>query len=200
VNTRYLRSISSETYVHIPSLVIIILLFSFGLTMGCAFASFLRPDADSLLFSYLNEYFTLLNSGKSGGSPSLPATFWEFFRWPLFATLIGTTLIGTFTAPALLLLRGFLLSYAISVFIRFWGTDGLLWAAVIFGLPALCSVVSLFIISLDILSFHRSINDSIAKTTVFSHLLFTAIILSVGSLIHHWLSPVLLRLLTVVYA
>ena len=89
-------------------MVILILLFALGLTIGCAFASFLQPETDSQLFSFLKDYFSLLNSGE-GKSPSLWVDFWELLRWPLLSALMGSTMFGIFTAPALLLLRGFLL-------------------------------------------------------------------------------------------
>ena len=195
MNKRYHSLASSEPGIHVPSMVILILLFALGLTIGCAFASFLQPETDSQLFSFLKDYFSLLNSGE-GKSPSLWADFWELLRWPLLSALMGSTMFGILTAPALLLLRGFLLSYSISIFIRYFGLNGILVALVVFGIPALCSIVSLFVIGLDILTFHLLKNGNPSKKIIISHLLVVAAILTTGTFLHHWLSPVLLHYLS----
>ena len=173
--------------------------FILGVLSGCLLASFSRGGSSAHLFSYLDGYFSLLETG-GGAETTLFSTFWEIGRWPLFAGLMATTLFGVIALPGLLLVRGFLLAYAVSVFICLYGGwNGLLLAAVIFGVPALSSVASLFIIGRYVLCRHgrerpaggREDNGTRKRllAAVFPVLLW----IFCGTVIQHWISPVLLN-------
>ena len=169
------------------------LCFIAGTALGCAFASSLDSTADSQLLSYLTGYFSLLKSGINN-TPSFWATIWEILRWPLFSGLLGSTLLGLFISPLLLSLRGLFLSFTVSIFIRFFGLGGLLFSFSALGVPALCSVLSLFTISLDVITYHRSKKAGIAiPKSILYHFAIVFLLLVTGTLLHRWLSPILLK-------
>ena len=184
---------------HRGTLVFLSACFTLGAGAGCLLASFFQKGSFTHLFSYLNGYFSILQSSESSGNP-LISTFWEICRWPLFAGLMGTTLFGVVAVPALLVLRSFLLSYAVSVFVCLYGGwYGLLLSLSLFGVPALCSVVSLTMIGWNILFRHFNPQKGKGKDEkrLVSSILFILIWLVAGTIFQHWISPALLSRLTI---
>ena len=200
MNQRYVRKRVYLANSGSHPLIFLCISFLLGIISGCALASFSQKESPAHLFSYLDGYFSVLESGGYSKA-SLLSTFWEIARWPLFAGLMGTTLFGVIALPALLCLRGFLLSYAISVLVCLYGGwRGLLLAFVVFGIPALCSVISLFIIGWNVLHHHHELRKNRSKaafTTQNQQLILSlfAVILWTffGTVAQHWITPVLLN-------
>ncbi len=120
--------------------------FFLGLLSGLLFASF--GEASSELSAYLQNYFQSV-SLEEGWRPAIWTVIWDLTQWPLAALVFGFTALGVICVPALLLARGFLLSYAVSLFLRLFGGSGMLAALVAFGIPALLVIPALFAISCD---------------------------------------------------
>ena len=182
----------------LPPLILMTVCFTIGLFLGCLLASFFRESGDPYLFSYLDDYFMLLENGGEMEC-SLFSTLWEVLRWPLFAGLLGTTLFGVVAIPVLLFLRGILLSYALSVLVCIYGGwRGLLMSLCIFGVPALCSVISLFLIGW-VVQDHYARNRGNARRgelsfrRILSCLLTLLILIAAGTFTQHWICPALLR-------
>ena len=198
MNRRYR---AGEVTLGSPSLSPLILMtacFALGLFLGCLLASFFQESGDPHLFSYLDDYFLLLENGGEMES-SLLATLWEVLRWPLFAGLMGTTLFGVVAVPVLIFLRGILLSYALSVLVCIYGGwRGSLLSLCIFGAPALCSVVSLFLIGWVVLHHHAHGRGSSHRgetdlQRLLSCLLALFALVAAGTFVQHWICPALLR-------
>lgn len=128
------------------SLLILGVCFFLGLLSGLLFASL--GQASPELSAYLQDYFQA--AGASGGwRPAIWTVIWDLVRWPLAALVFGFTALGVFCVPALLLARGFLLSYSVSLFLRLFGGGGLLAALAAFGVTALFVLPVLFAVSCD---------------------------------------------------
>ncbi len=119
------------------SLLVLSVCFAVGTLSGFLFA--LLGGDHAGLTDYLLGYFRLAGHAE-GLSVSLWAVFWDLVRWPLFALLLGFTALGVAGVPILLLVRGFLLSYAASVMVRIFGTGGMLAALSAFGVTAVFSI------------------------------------------------------------
>lgn len=127
-------------------LLLLGLCFFLGLVFGLCF-SMLRQDSKELS-NYLSEYFQTV--GESGSlNISIWSVIWDLARWPIFAFLLGFTALGVVAIPALLIVRGFLLSYAVTTFVGLFGTDGLAAALAAFGVTALLLIPVLFVIAYD---------------------------------------------------
>ena len=176
--------------------------FLAGLIAGCVFASHLGQDADTGLSDYLDGYFALAEQGDEGGS-SLLATAWEVGRWPLAAGVLGMTAFGALAVPAVFCVRGFLLSYTVSVFLLIFGPEGLPLALAVFGLSAVLSVTALFFIGPEAFCWGRRLSAGAARDgrgerppdrrSLLLRAGWVTCWLSVGILLQHWLAPVLVR-------
>lgn len=109
-------------------------LFLTGSIAGCLAAGLLKAEDNGALLERLEGYLTLLRSGAGG--QFLPV-LWRTVRVPLAAFLLGLTAIGLIGLPVLFAVRGFCLSYAVAVFYRLMGMQGLALGACLFGLSAL---------------------------------------------------------------
>lgn len=122
-------------------MILLLVCFGLGALGGFLFAVMGEPSAE--LRSYLREYFDLAAHG--GLDISLLSVLWDFFRWPLAVVAFAFTSLGVGVIPALLLIRGFLLSYSAASFGVLLGTEGAAAAAAVFGVTALLGVPSLFV-------------------------------------------------------
>lgn len=196
MNKRYGRGKMGSVKPRSAALILLSACFVLGVLLGCLLASIFQKGSAEPLFSYLNGYFSVLEAGELSES-SLLSTFWEIGRWPLFAGLMATTLFGVVALPALLLLRGFLLSYAVSVLVCLYGgADGFLFSAVIFGVPAFSSTLSLFIIGQLVLPDGTQAMNGRKRwdhrqLAVCSFAIFICLFL--GTVIQHWICPALLN-------
>lgn len=203
VNRRHRRRRDGLCFSHLPALIFLTGCFGIGLLFGCVFASCLKQGSDLQLSSYLESYFSVLQD-SGGVQPRFLSSLWEMLRWPLAVSLLGTTALGALAIPAILCLRGFLLSYTVSVFVLIFGTDGLLLALAIFGISAILSVASLFVAGIDAFELSRTfggrerceVRDRTAiKQRLIRRLLVIVGCLIVGTIVQNWLSPILLKVI-----
>ena len=82
----------------------------------------------------LNSFSFLSESAASG---KLSEAFWRAFRYILFAAVFSTGYLGIFLLPLLAAFRGFSFSCSVSALFAADGFSGMLFAALIVGLPAL---------------------------------------------------------------
>lgn len=207
MNRRYLQRKDGPAAQHFSVLLFLSICFGLGLILGCALAFYLEVKTDTQLLAYLNDYFSLAQENRAE-FPSLISVFWEVFRWPLIAGLLGLTLLGLIAVPLTFLARGFLLSYAISVFVRLYGISGLPLAASVFGLSALLSVTALFWVGVDAFVCGRTLNGAGKKEqkerlqsqkSLIVHTVGTLCWIAVGTAVQYWLSPILLRNVTALF-
>lgn len=115
------------------ALILLSVLFLIGGIAGCFFAGLIRDTGD-VLADYL--WGCLDQLSQSGISGRFLSVLWEIVRFPLLTVLLSFTALGVVGLPFLFAVRGFLLCYAISVFYRLFGAEGLILALVLFGLSA----------------------------------------------------------------
>lgn len=201
MSMRYGRRGDGPAFGRLPALIFLTACFGLGLLAGCLFASYLGADAGSHLLSYLNGYFSLLEEGTVT-APSFPAVLWEVFRWPFAAGILGLTAFGTLAVPALFCVRGFLLSYTVSVFLLLFGSEGLPLALAVFGISAVLSVTGLFLVGIDAFEWGKTLvagtgregkDKAPLRRRLIYHAAATVCWLTVGAVVQYWLSPVLLK-------
>ncbi len=108
-----------------PYLILLLVCFVAGALVGFCFAYF--RDASEDLRIYLQDYLDLAARGEM--KLSFFSVFWDCLRWPAAVIVLGFTAIGVLAIPALLLIRGFLLTYAATCFALLLGRGGLAAAA-----------------------------------------------------------------------
>lgn len=122
--------------------------FAAGTVGGCFFAGALDEDAATSLFDYFGGYFASIESGQALHL-SLLSAVWEVVRWPLLAFVLGFTALGVVGLPVAFCVRGFLLSYAVSVLVRLYGVIGLVAALAVFGFSGFFVLPALFTLGVD---------------------------------------------------
>lgn len=123
-------------------LILFSLCFLAGCLLGSAFGSrseWLSPAADGYLFSNPDEFGTVFSA------------LW-CIRFQLLAFLLGTSFLGTFFLPVLIVFRAFLLSCASYDIITEYTQNGVIMALIIICLPALISVTCFMVISSEAFS------------------------------------------------
>lgn len=118
--------------------------FLIGTLAGFAFSCI--GGESGQLREYLLRY---LQSSGGGGvfDPSLLSVIWETVRWPLLVFALGFTALGAVGIPLALVVRAFLLSYAVTTFARMFGLGGMAASMAAFGVTSLLSVPVLFVIA-----------------------------------------------------
>ena len=127
------------------SVVILAAAFSLGMLIGFLFGA-LIPAGEGLS-EYLAGYFSSVGQGSL--SLSFLSVAWELLRWILFAFVLSFSRLGLIGLPVLLLARGFMLSHAVSVFVRTLGGCGLWMALAVFGVTAVLVIPALFALCCD---------------------------------------------------
>ena len=103
-----------------------------GSVAGCLTAGLVQDPSGALL-DHIQNWLELL---RGGATPHVLSVLWETIRFPVFAILFGFTAFGVVGLPVLFAVRGFLLCYAVSVFYRILGLNGLVFSLILFGLSA----------------------------------------------------------------
>lgn len=138
-----------------PELMLICLCFLLGSAVGCVFAARLSGEEGETLVHALSPYLSAARQGACP-TPSLLETIWQTVRWPALALLCSFTVAGWVGVPVLLAARGFFLTFAVTVFARFFGEQGGLIALVLLGGGALLGVPVLFVLGMQALERCRS--------------------------------------------
>jgi hypothetical protein len=123
--------------------VVLALCFLAGGAAGCIASAAAEDGAAYMLSSYLQTYLALF-AEEELVTPGVWAVLWEMCRWPILALVLGSTALGAVAIPAVFCVRGFLLAYSISAFVRVFGGKGIVGALTIFGVSALLGVPVLF--------------------------------------------------------
>ena len=137
-----------------PALTVSCLSFLIGTFIGLFFAGILPQGEGETLTRYISGYLSAVESG-SVVFPDRVSSFWSTFRWLIGMFLCSFASIGILAIPILLCARGFLLSFAVSCFIRALGASGVILSALLFGLPGLFSIPALLLLGVQ--SFDRSL-------------------------------------------
>lgn len=123
---------------------VFLLCLSYACGIAGGFFMALLGDVSAAFSEYLKQY--LLTYGSGGGELSPVALIWDCVRWPLLTFILGLSPVGIIGIPAVLISRGFLLSYAVTVFSRLFSLNGVFTALILFGVPAFLVVPVMFVI------------------------------------------------------
>ena len=130
--------------------------FFAGGLVGCLAISSVGGSGLDSLTAYLQGFLTSIQGG-SALVPSVLPLIWEVLRWPLLTVLLGFTALGLVGIPVLFAVRGFLLAFSISAFVRMFGGVGGLLAFLLFGVTGLISIPVLFILGVQSLAAGRTL-------------------------------------------
>lgn len=132
----------------LPALTVVSVCFFAGGLAGCLLAGSVGGNGGESLAAYLNGFLQAAGRGEAAGPP-LAVLLWSDLRWPLLALLLGFTALGLLALPVLFALRGFLLAFSISSFVRLLGREGCLLAVLVFGVPGIWAVPVLFVLGVQ---------------------------------------------------
>ena len=118
----------------LPALVVVSAAFALGGVLGCG--------------------LTAARAGEAA-PPHMLSVVWSTIRWPVFAVLMGFTGLGLLGIPVLFSIRGFLLSFAITSFVRMFGGVGGVLAFLTFGVTGLVAIPVLFVLGVQSLAAAR---------------------------------------------
>lgn len=122
--------------------------FFLGSLAGCLLVNQIGGEGNEVLAGYLDGFLTACRFGITE-KPQLCSLAWDILRWPLLIILLGFTPLGLLGIPAVFLIRGFLLSFAVSSFFRAIGISGLGFSFVVFGISGLISIPTLFVLGVQ---------------------------------------------------
>ena len=126
------------------SLIVLSGSFLLGGLIGCLFASLSSGQGAQELSEYLKDYLILAQQNAISGS--LWPILFDRMKYLLAAGILGFTALGILGLPVLFGSRGFFLSFSTGCFCKVFGSIGMLPAVILFGLPALLWVPSLFLL------------------------------------------------------
>ena len=109
--------------------------FLLGGVLGCLLGTYTGEIAAGEVEAYLRDFMELARAREV--SWSVPSVIWSSIRWLLVCVIFGLTAVGVGILPLLFGLRGLLMTFGISCFVRVFGGVGLLPAALLYGIPAL---------------------------------------------------------------
>lgn len=132
----------------LPALVVLGAAFLLGGLIGCGLAASVGGGANDSLATYIQNYMAAAKAGITQPPELLPLV-WEVVRWPLFALLLGFTALGVIGVPLLFFARGFLISFAVTSFVRMFGAAGGGLAFLFFGLTGLLAIPVLFVLGVQ---------------------------------------------------
>lgn len=129
----------------LSALCVVSVCFAAGGLLGWVLAAQVGGGGNDSLTAYLQSYLAAAQSGQAA-APDLLSVLWETLRWPLFTFFMSFTALGVLGIPVLFAMRGFLLSFAVSSFVRMFGGAGGVLAFFAFGLTGLVAVPVLFVL------------------------------------------------------
>lgn len=129
-----------------PALVVTAAFFVLGGLMGSFLALWAAGDGIEAMAGYLNAFLEAAQEGALR-EPALLELVWRALRWPLAAFLLGFTALGVFCVPILTGLRSFYLSFSVAAFAQAYGSNGLVTAFLLLGVPALAYVPAFFLLA-----------------------------------------------------
>ena len=109
--------------------------FLLGGISGCLFGAFTVDAGAEEVSRYLHQFLALARTSEVFWT--VPAVLWNHGRWLLCCGVFGLSAVGIAILPVLFGVRGFLLAFGVSCFVRTYGVMGLLPAVLLYGVPAM---------------------------------------------------------------
>lgn len=127
----------------LSSVALLSALFLAGAIVGMAAASYVASEGElrDYITGYVSDYSSVPKTGELVG-----LAFFNAFKYHLPVVLFGFTALGVFLIPALVLVRGFFLSFAVTSFINVLGSGGLVLALGVLGFQSLITLPCLLLL------------------------------------------------------
>ena len=145
MNTRTLTKRPTVQLPTLPRLLLLALFFLAGVLLGQVLSGRVPDTTGDELRRYLEDYVRLGGEGAPTVQTALSALV-IYFRYPLFAFLLGFASIGVVLLPCVTAAYGFFLSFSVCCFTAAFGVDGVLLALAVFGLRCLVTLPCYFLL------------------------------------------------------
>ena len=122
------------------------LFFLAGVLLGQVLSGRVPDTTGDELRRYLEDYVRLGGEGAPTVQTALSALV-IYFRYPLFAFLLGFASIGVVLLPCVTAAYGFFLSFSVCCFTAAFGVDGVLLALAVFGLRCMVTLPCYFLLA-----------------------------------------------------
>ena len=139
MNTRTLTKRPTVQLPTLPRLLLLALFFLAGVLLGQVLSGRVPDTTGDELRRYLEDYVRLGGEGAPTVQTALSALV-IYFRYPLFAFLLGFASIGVVLLPCVTAAYGFFLSFSVCCFTAAFGVDGVLLALAVFGLRCMVTL------------------------------------------------------------
>lgn len=117
--------------------------FVLGSMVGVLLVCRLGSGGESAVNSYLNEWASTL-SQQSGAGTSWLSDLLRHFRFPAAVLFLGFVPLGVFGIPIAFFLRGMLISFTASSFLKMYAYRGMLAAVLLYGPAEVAEILVLF--------------------------------------------------------
>ena len=164
----------------LPALIFLCICFIIGAITGCIVAA--NGGDNAQLASVVADYTVLSD-----------VNFWSvlfnILRFPIIIILCGLCVFGTIMIPIVVAVRGFLLLFTITTFVRLFGGIGLLYSLSLFGiqclfvLPCILLLATQGLVSASILFSLASSRGKKLSGSVFSGAYFFRMLICLGVLL-----------------
>ena len=144
MNTRTLTKRPTVQLPTLPRLLLLALFFLAGVLLGQVLSGRVPDTTGDELRRYLEDYVRLGGEGAPTVQTALSALV-IYFRYPLFAFLLGFASIGVVLLPCVTAAYGFFLSFSVCCFTAAFGVDGVLLALAVFGLRCMVTLPCYFL-------------------------------------------------------
>ena len=134
MNTRTLTKRPTVQLPTLPRLLLLALFFLAGVLLGQVLSGRVPDTTGDELRRYLEDYVRLGGEGAPTVQTALSALV-IYFRYPLFAFLLGFASIGVVLLPCVTAAYGFFLSFSVCCFTAAFGVDGVLLAGDLYDKP-----------------------------------------------------------------
>jgi stage II sporulation protein M len=200
LNRRFFLVSINSAKTNYLGLLVCAALFLCGCIIGTVTAGFISDGTK--LNDYISGYLSIFMRGSSS-SPGLMTAIVDCYKYHLFAVFLGFSILGVFCIPVLSAVRGFFLSFSISVIIRLLGSKGILLALSIFGINTLLTIPCFFILSVSAFSaslyilrlvFSKNVKSTVSPfdSRFFLNCGICLVVLMISALIDTYLTPYLI--------
>lgn len=178
-----------------------------GIVIGSITIKILNTEQKGEILNFFNSFFKSLDNKEYNNLQILKQSISDNFKTIFVIWITGILIIGIPVIPIIVLLRGFALGFTVGFLVNEFGIKGFLFSLLailpqnIFIIPGIIFIASTgLIFSLKQIKGNRvkrykeSILQDIISYSV--AILFFSIIVSVGSLVEAYITPVFIKLLT----
>ncbi len=121
-------------------------MFLCGVCAGCITVSYITGDSANVLNEYIKKEILVSASDITGKELFLKSAV-SLCKYPIVIFLLGYTAFGIAFIPAILILRGYFISFCVTSVIRALGYKGIPTALSLYGFQALLSIPCILIIA-----------------------------------------------------